>query len=49
MKTNGASGVRRIDRLFGYFALFLIGLIGWVCDRLPTKPTAHLPVGESRC
>jgi hypothetical protein len=36
----------RIDRMLGYLGLFLIGLIGWVCDRaafrLPARQrTAH--------
>lgn len=47
--TNGASGFRRVDRLFGYLALILIGLIGWLCDRLPTKRIAQRPLGETQC
>jgi|RhiMetdeSRZDD1v2_1073273.scaffolds.fasta_scaffold29916_1 hypothetical protein len=26
-----------LDRALAYFTLFLIGLIGWTCDRLPQR------------
>jgi len=35
MPTINSRLTSRIDRLLGYLGLFLIGLIGWVCDRLP--------------
>jgi hypothetical protein len=28
-----------IDRALGYLGLFLIGLIGWVCDRRAPSPS----------
>jgi hypothetical protein len=39
--TNEAHRYTRVDRTFDYLALFLIGLIGWVCDRLPAKLIGH--------
>jgi hypothetical protein len=33
------------DRAFGYLALFLIGLIGWICDRVPAFQAST--VGEN--
>jgi len=32
--TNKVSRQARISRMVDYFALFVIGLIGWVCDRV---------------
>ena len=29
-----------LDRALGYFALFLLGLIGCTCDRLPAQAAA---------
>jgi len=34
------NGYSSIDRAFGYFALFLIGLIGWTCDRVTVFGTS---------
>jgi hypothetical protein len=33
------------DRAFGYLALFLLGLIGWICDRVPAFQAST--VGEN--
>jgi hypothetical protein len=32
--TTNDSRYSRVDRTFDYFALFLVGLIGWTCDRV---------------
>jgi hypothetical protein len=37
------------DRMFGYVALFLIGLIGLICDRFLGKQIAYPLKGESQC
>jgi len=34
---------RRVRRVIDYLSLFLIGLIGWVCDHVAAKPIAHSP------
>jgi hypothetical protein len=39
--TNEAFRYTRVDRTFDSLALFLGGLIGWVCDRLPAKRIGH--------
>ena len=39
--TNEAYRYTRVERTFDYLALFLVGLIGWVCDRLPAKLIGH--------
>ena len=41
------------DRAFGYLALFLLGLIGWTCDRVSafqasTVGEHHLNEGASK-
>jgi len=40
---------RLMDRSFDYTALFLVGLIGWLCDRYSARLIAHQPEGESQC
>jgi hypothetical protein len=39
-----ATNHQRIDRLLGYLGLFLIGLIGWTCDRLADVRAAARPL-----
>ena len=48
MATINSQVTRLIDRGLGYLGLFLIGLIGWVCDRLPADraPQRPRPTGE---
>ena len=41
MKTINSRVTGRIDLALGYLGLFLIGLIGWVCDRLPATSTLY--------
>jgi hypothetical protein len=48
--TMKSRATRVINRLAGYFGLFLIGLIGWYCDQfgrsgLRARPTPHLDSG----
>jgi hypothetical protein len=49
MATINSPVTRFVDCALGYLGLFLIGLIGWICDRLPAGPARHqhrLPPGE---
>jgi hypothetical protein len=43
MATINSQGTRLIDLGLGYLGLFLIGLIGWVCDRLPADRARQRP------
>jgi hypothetical protein len=37
-----------IDRAGGYIALFLIGLIGWTCDRVNALQSSLVPDNRQR-
>jgi hypothetical protein len=37
-----------LDRAGGYIALFLIGLIGWTCDRVTVFSPHSLPTNFSK-
>jgi hypothetical protein len=41
MPTINSRASVRLDRLLGYLGLFLIGLIGWVCDRVAVRLPAR--------
>lgn len=43
MATINFQVTRLIDRGLAYLGLFLIGLIGWVCDRLPADRARQRP------
>jgi hypothetical protein len=43
MASSTSRVTRLIDLGLGYLGLFLIGLIGWVCDRLPSDRARHRP------
>ncbi|MEA2465575.1 MAG: hypothetical protein QOJ98_3322, partial [Acidobacteriota bacterium] len=43
MATINSPVTRLIDRGLGYLGLFPIGLIGWVCDRLPADRARQRP------
>jgi hypothetical protein len=43
MATINSQVTRLIDWGLGYLGLFLIGLIGWVCDRLPEHGARQRP------
>jgi hypothetical protein len=39
--TKEAYRYTRVDRTFDYFALLLIGLMGWMWDRLPAREHSY--------
>ena len=44
MATINSRASLAIDRMLGYLGLFLIGLIGWISDRLPAPRARERPL-----